>query len=404
MEAAIRTGEIIPRDYGIVLRRKGTKTFVSPSKFAVGTLLLEKPEAIQRRIADIAQRTDTSIDEVTKALEKGIKRKREGAHILTDNMLFDARLLGNAITAKIISKSDPEAYHEVRIAKPLTYGDTTQYDDVQCSCSSGFWDGVKTVQEICPHIAALTIALYRDEKSRLSADENTTGLTPSRRLPAPSLPFAFQEKSLGWGKRDKALTGMLHQYYTGKKKHVGINKEALASPEIYSSWLAKTIQNQQGSATYEVVRQAEKTIDRDSLSTADRELYGASKALEGRAVQMLKKAGFKPAGYCLEFKGTPHEVVAQRFVNGFAVYSLCMRQDMPPFLVRKNLHGKAQNPITAVATRQDSPYTRKGWYESIDDATRRECSEQIIVPGTQKDSQINVPIRLQRKYASLMRQ
>src|SRR3989338_5384501 len=72
------TGEIIPRDYGIITYNEGRKLFVSPSKYAVGTLILERPGQIRARLREKADRDGLDFKELEDAFVKGVVR-REGA-------------------------------------------------------------------------------------------------------------------------------------------------------------------------------------------------------------------------------------------------------------------------------------------------------------------------------------
>jgi hypothetical protein len=117
---------------------------------------------------------------------------------------------------------------------------------------------------------------------------------------------------------------------------------------------------------------------------------------------MLRDRGFYTNKYSLEFRGTEHEVVAQRFIHPKTsrVISLCIKDNMPPILVEKYLGDRPSDWITQTSdSRQDSPYQRLGQlYESIDDSTRRLGPTRILIPGTNKDSQVTVSQELKEFY------
>jgi hypothetical protein len=403
MTKRIPTGEITPRDYGVVIRPyRGQRKLLAPSKYAFGALLLESPEAIRERIADWARRNDMSQKKARETLEKGIARRGNGVHVLDwGNLLYDAKRHAGAVTAKVTTKSESDEYVEARVVAPRNVKEAVYYDEIACDCAMSFWDGVKTAKQVCGHVAALDIALYRDEKSYLSTKENVTGLSLSQRIRS-MMPFTFFAHDKRQGPRWQAVTDMLFDYYVNGHNHFDINVRALDDPEIYVGRLAAAIATDANTdISYEAVRHDEHSVSENTVSTTERRMYGSFKVLEGRIEAMFEDHGFHTRGYVLEFKDTPHEVIARRFVQGFTAYSLCIRRDMPPLLIKKHLGAKVDRPITAAQPSPSNPYGQKESYITVDDATRRECHAEVIIPGTRQHSQLEVSQDLQRIYEKM---
>lgn len=386
----IQTGVIIPRDYGIRLRQNGV--FISPSKYALGRLLLATPAQRQRWVSDVAAEKELSVDETVEWIARGFKKRKEDPAILdAKTTLFDVRRYGDTIAGKALSRRDPDTYHEMQLASPFESDAGYGYTDARCSCGNGFWDGVKNAESMCPHLAALETALYEDVKQRRSIAGSHTGLPPRNRFAAPSLPFYER------GGASRAVT----RYYGGEN-HFSLNKDLLEDIRIYASLVQGLVQ--EGKAEFQVMRHAERNVDAARIRESERRYHGAVKALQRRIHGMLKAHGFRKTGYVLEFKGTPHEAVAQRFMNGFAAYSVCIGRDAPPLLVMKHLGPVVPDPISAREVRQDDPYFRAQSYITVDDATRRECRAEVILPGMRDESRVFVPQLLQDVYRQRMRQ
>ena len=390
----IPTGEILPRDYGIVLRLKKDRLFISPSRYAIGQLILETPQEIRARLQEKAQNENISLEEVTKAFVAGVVKKERTKNILN----FGRRRALLNVTpytpatyhAQVKSKGNgAPAWYDVHVFNPSMDGGF-DYEGVRCDCKDNFWDEVKNLDVMCVHGAALELALYHDHHSRISADENITGLKPQERLQNPSLPFNLRS----------VITDILFDYYVEGKSHGDINRRVLDNPAVFTPALESAFADHK--ATFYALRQRER--ETTSYTESDRRYHGAVKALEGRIEEEFEHRKFKRSGYGLEFKGTEHEVVAKRYRHGDTVYSLCIPAYAPPFFVKKHLGELVPDWISARDERDDHPFQRVGQkYMSVDDATRREGFTTVIIPGQRQDSEVFVPKILQERYEQAMK-
>ncbi len=385
----IQTGEIIPRDYGIIIQRGGRKIFIAPMNYIIGGLILATPEELGQKISQKASELRIRPGALKRELAAGII-KREG----TDNLLrYGGRSAlrwaknYNTIAGEVISKSEPRTYGvQIAYLENPTSGEIT-YASIGSDNPNEHWAKVKSKERnldmMIDQTAALDIALYKDNRQRNSAKRNITGLFPRDR-PTNHLPFRFSDP-----------IDVLIDYYIEGKNRFELNKALLTRPETYSQELLNTFQNNPDSAYFAVIRQSEKE---QTTHHSGREYFGAVKALEKRIIHELKSKGFEWDGYGLEFRDTPNQTISKRYRKAGQVYAICTKQDQPPIIVYKKLGEKAQNWITAKEARADSPYKRTGIYTTIDDTTRRESWAQVIVPG--KSNSIFVPQILRKAYAN----
>lgn len=394
-QPTIPNGEILPRDYGIILYRSGRRLFISPSKYVMGKILLETPQEIRRRVSEKARREGYKIRDLEDKLKKGVRRREGDQNFLKTNKgerkektpaIHSVKYYAGSHTANIKSKSSPQ-YHEA------STGAVTR-----CGCEDSFWVDIKHIDVVCTHIATLETALYLDNKNCNPVDENITGLPPRERV-SREIPFTLAN---GQEESERLLTDVLFDYYVEGMNHYEINRGLIENPMIYSQWLRDLLENpnnSNSSAEIRVLRQEERKVQR---TKSNRRLLGAIHSLTERLSQELVARGFNRAGYGLEFQGSCYEVVGQRFVNGNTLYSMCTREDFPPILVKKHL-GEKMNLFVSRDTRYDSPFDRVGEkYVSKDDSTRRECLTEVIIPGMREDSIVSVPIVLKEAYKRAM--
>ena len=397
----IQTGEIIARDYGLVLHEYGQRrVFFSPSKYAIGLAILESPSELRRRIREKSEREGIEYQSLEEAFVNGVV-KREGSKNLLNihgkKALQNARRYGTIYFANIKSKSrEGPAFYDVQLGSPEIKNGSFSYHSARCECSDNFWNEVKCFDVICPHISALEIALYKDSTSRKSSKKNITQLSPRERTEHPSMPFSlFQNSSTR--EKDEIITDILFDYFVEEKDHFEINKGLLENRLIYSIDLLRSIQDIRDKVQYKVLRHKEK-----DLENGDKKYCGAVKALEKKIIAELKIKRFKSDYYAVEFKGTDYETISKRFRRGNLVYSICIREGMLPVIVKKNLFVKSKNIFQSNDPREDSPFMRIGCkYISIDDATRRESLTEIIIPGMKRESIIQVPKWMSERYRAL---
>jgi hypothetical protein len=390
MTAKQLSGEILPRDYGLILQgNRGPKVFMSPAKYAIATLMLERPGQIRARLRDKAQQEGLSFEDLVQKFTQGVKRKHGTKNILNRsgrNAVQNVALYGNQYTAQVKAKSNQrKAFYDVRISQPIISEDYG--GSVSCDCQDDRWNDVKALETLCMHAAALQVAFETDNRSGKSAKNNITGLVPSKRF-KQFMPFGIGEyRSSAWS---RLITQIAIEYYIENKSYFDLNKRLLGVDKMYTPQVMPFIESSK--ASFGVLRQREKTAGKGNEQHAK-----AVKYLQQRVRSRLLSSGFHFAGYYLENKGTEHEVIAQRFVDHSAVYGLCIKNGELPYVVRKHLGEKVSDWVSAQDIRIDLPLSRIGEkYLSIDDFTRRESLTQIILPSNE-----NIPSYLQRKYTQL---
>jgi hypothetical protein len=389
----ICTGAIVPRDYGITIKHAGQKFFFNPLNYAIGELLLETNAEIKGRIREKAEREGLFEEELLPAFLEAVERKEGSKNILSysRHTCFErVKLYGNVYSARAKSKSKigPKFYH-VHIEKL----DKLAYSTVYSDAPEGVWGEVKVSGiPMTTQGAALDTALYR--KQRL-------GMHP-RDLPEPwEIPFTFFDRGRA-KERYRLLTDALFDYYVENKTHYVVNRELMEQKSIFTGALKQEIEND--TAWFSVVRNNEGSIDSAELSSEERKYYASVKSLEKRIKQRFEDKAFSFLGYCLEFKGTPYEVVAQRFAqkNTSIVYDLCMSKEIPPLLVKKVLDERDSDWIEQSSIDQQAqPVANIGQtYRSIDDRTRRQSYATVLVPN----AGIFIPENLAKVYAKVVQE
>lgn len=399
MANTIKTGVILPRDYGIVIKTRYQKHFVSPLKYAIAKLMLETKDEIDARLEKFANEYNYKTREVKTEFKLAVKKKEGKNSILETerkNALFDVKNYNGLYTAKVQSKSNKVGtFYEVQLkGSRLNFEDEFQVAEMRCDCSDSFWTDVKRRTSNCVHTSALEMALYLDNKSRESSENNLTGLMRAERPRQILLPFELAINP----KLNNLLTQSLWQYYVENRSGLDVNKYLLENPEIYSDALKNLLNNNYDKAQFGVLRQIEKQKQRIDLSETQKRVYGASKILEERIREKLNTLGFRFQGYGLEFKGTDSETVASRFRCANEIYSICSSENMPPILVRKFLGSKDNFSFKYESKPLDFSGEK---YIDIDDSTRRESLTQVFIPGEIKGSDIFVPEMLKERYAKL---
>ena len=408
----VRTGEILPRDYGIELRLPGRrKLLLSPVKYVLAKLMLETPLEVRARLQDKADRDglSESVDELYYELEKGVKRRHKTKCVLTydgrdvfEDEKHKTKRYGHEIHSHVKAKS--RGREEVKIRFPNKDNAHVGYQLISCECPDTYWDGTKSYDEaMCTHLAALEIALHLDNQSRSPQEDNLTGLLPRERSPVV-LPFRFFEGGRGSEVHDQLITNAVWDYYVEGKNMLEINKGLLSVSSLYSAQLVTAFNDQRWQkARFVIVPQKEKVLDPTQLSSTQIRLYAAIKAVEERATRMLWDRGFYRDGFGLEFQGTVHEVVARRFKNRTGrVYSLCIKEGMPPIIVQKDFESERVDLLRTSDYRVDSPFLRLEEYDSFDDSTRKNVDTRVLIPGLSPKSEIRVAQNLQTLYNSLL--
>ena len=394
-QKTIKTGEIITRNYGLILSGPGQRTFLAPLNYLLGSLIVASPEAINEQLDKKARREGRSGANLKRGFMNGIERRSKGDVLY---MIGEGEAVKNVkrygqFTGEVIAKSENDRIFEQPGTHKvsLSYGEEPfSYNQAGCDCDDNFWSNIKSpsVTNFCAHLAALEYALLKDQRSRASKIDSITGLYPAERKANIVQPFRFTlDGILGNG------MDILFEYFANGTNQYAINKAILEDPSYYSPELMSFIEEnpERISRTVVPLRERTKKVWENETRT-----YGHAKALENRIVSELESKGFRKAGMGLEFQGTPHEVVAKRYQRGDTVYEICANEETLPIIVRKHL-GESSDWFDDRDTRTDSPFARTETYESIDDTTRRECVNKISVPSVD-ESRLFVPVHLERGY------
>jgi hypothetical protein len=401
------TCQIRPRDYGILVPLgRNNKLFLSPVKYALAALMLETQEQIQQRVESIS--SDESLTTLEERLQRRVKAVNGSKNLLRKSKrqaIQNTRLEARTLKADITSRN--KGTYQITL-KPF-FGafkknapNILGYQEADCQCPDHYELKSNELVEMCAHLALADSAFYADNVTRKSQSQNLTALRPKNR-PAQAKPFLFNNSSIDH------ITNVLRDFYVGtkqgrrilRKNHFELDKEMLEDSALYSQVLLQKF-FQRYEARFIVVRQHQITKPKEDLSYNEQRINASIRNVETQVTRMLKDRGFYTNKYSLEFRGTEHEVVAQRFIHPKTsrVISLCIKDDMPPVLVERYLGDRPNDWITQTTdSRQDSPYQRLGQlYESIDDSTRRLGPTKIIIPGTNLDSQVKVSQELKEFY------
>ncbi len=381
MAQTIKTGEILPRDYGITFRENGETFFISPMKYILGKIILESPQNLKKRIREKAHLEGLKIRNLEKELKEGFRKRSNTPKEFLEtgrDAISEVKGYNNIFTAEIPSKSKSNSPYKVQL------GLENGLKHARCECSDSFWVDVKRKSIICPHISALEIALFQDNSSKLSSQTNLTGLTPSQRPHNHNLPFNLEEF-------DSLVTQIMFDYFVEGKSQFQLDKYLLEFGDLVSDEIKDKLQNDK--AVYSVLRQKERSFDRNSISETQKRYYGAQRALKTRIKDMLKEKGFRENGYGLEFKFSDFETVSERFRQGNIIYSVCTQDYASPFIIKKVLGEK-----TSIEDRMETNPLSLREYTSVDDTTRRESFNRIIIPGQNQGSEVFVPQILKNSY------
>lgn len=377
MKPLTHYGALHIRDYGILL--EPSQTFLSPTKYVLARLLLEDKEDLEKKFTKFT--TDFSA-QTWEQFQSGLNQRGD-LHLLEQNaqdLFSDVKALGANLTAQIHSNPQKGPY-QIRRAK----------EDRFCSCPDRFWGETKSKKVQCVHLSALELALYKDEKSRLSVENNLTGLFPSQR-PSIELPFPF----LAQKKDENLYLSSLFKYGLQRHSHLEMNKSLLDDPQIYAPKLRGLLER--GKASFAAMRQQKVAVPQD-----DREAKAYSRAvdtLDRQVAYQLRGRGYTFEGYSLEFKGTEYECIAKRYKRGKEVMALTFSDKFPPLLLQKQLQDFHVDIFFQGNTRITKNALLNPQYISnqIDDTTRLPCAQKVIIPGLKEESVLKIPKVLQGEY------
>lgn len=433
------TGTIAPRAYGVRLFMSPyvESVFVPPHSYLIAQLMLETPDEIRARLTDWAHRNGGSPKDVTESFARAVE-KREGSRKILNmsrfknrkkllHVLPDMGRFGAVFSGQVRSKDDdpkrewyqftipePPMRREVPISYPGATVETVQ------NLRAG--EKIRGTTYVSPHLAAVELALVHDERTRASQEENITGLTPQdRKMKAgtPKLPFTFNffKDPANLSRKERTLydlvTDALVTLYLGKGTHYETDVELLGHSEIYGPELTNAVTSPRDLATFKVIRQGEVNRKSEEANTETGRRDASVRTLVNNLELYLERTRkYYSTGYCREFVGTPWEAVARRFQSSTdnPVYSIVTSDNHPPLVVKRDLGHKAAEWVDSRDMAQVQGMRRGAdfaafigvKYESVDDATRRNSTVEIILPDVKLMSrEYRVPRNLQAEYDAL---
>jgi hypothetical protein len=428
-----KTGEILPRNYGIRLSmpRGVSDVFISPASYVLAQIMLETPTEIKARVREWARRKGHNAEEAINELGEAV-RKREGSknllnlsrrtatRQLTDMAIEEMKHEGRIFRGDVRSKEkgsymfclqEPPRSRDVDIGWP-----GSRVENVEGIISEG---KLKDATYVGVHMAIPEIALATDHGSGLAQSENMTGLFPAQRRmrnsKVPSLPFTFNffkpigQMNEGEIEQHRIVTDLLMEYYLDKATQYGISIRALENPKIFSQELVRAITGEDDRASFKVIRQKETGVSRDKItSEEDRRHASVRKMAENIRAYLEEVRSCYFAGYCREFVGTDWETVAMRFESRGRgpVYSVVTSEEHPPLVVGRRLGHKAEDWARSYdPVRKDHVAEKIGIkYSMIDDVTRRDSVVELILPDDALAKRgIHIPENLRREYSGLRR-
>ncbi|MFW5746093.1 MAG: hypothetical protein ACOCWQ_00915 [Nanoarchaeota archaeon] len=405
----IGTGQIIPRDYGIVLQRpRSQRMFLSPSKYALAAWMVMSPQRRYEAIDRYAQEVGAASRELDIELAQAIQKK-EGSDVLVRlagrEQIRKVSRYRSAVSASVRSKKDADAdYHPHLWAYQEMQPGRPPYRGARCDCAESHWATVKPAIAMCPHAATLETALYIDNVSRSAQDETLTGLFPRDRPRAISPPFRLvsgSRSAIGRG-----MVEMLTAYYLEGRSHYDINREYTHDKSIRSDWLSSMLSSGSDDAQFMVMRHGERMLDPANLSYEQKRLLGSVNNVQRQVRAMLKKSGFSFDGYAVERVSSDEEVIAHRFRQRDVAYTLCIGENQLPLIIKRHLGDKVAEEqmlgqqLTARGFGEDNGEP----YLSVDPVTCRESMTRTILPGFRHDSEVRISNVLREAYQSALQQ
>jgi hypothetical protein len=409
-----KISRLIARDYGITvdtgLARHAppglprTKIFASPSRHAWAGLMLTDLFDLDVYIGQLAEEHGQPFRKFRKNFGAAVKRVERGSTKLLDldrdKVLKDMRLYAGGHQAQVVSNTSSD-YHTTWLRRSPVEGFQWLPEDIYCQCLDFATARAKIRNGgvLCWHLNAPDIALSLDERSRLPASANLTGLTHSERNPLTAARrraaffSLFEPQHLA--QKSDLLEEVLQRWYLARETYYETSKFLLNAqniPLVMSEPLQDAVQN--GYARFGMLRQTERVTNRNKLTDEQNREYGALDRLEKLLVEHFRNNGFQyDAGYPVEFKDTPYEVAGRRLFKEVPargrrevhVATICRLPTKdpikPPFVVYKVMQGATDNWRDSSDPQTDThPFARTGEYSAVDDNRRLQANVRVLNP------------------------
>jgi hypothetical protein len=349
--------KILTRGYGLSVnmgRGKGN-AFITPLKHAIGAMMVEGKEQLNKRINDKAKRKGVDPLQLREDFFKGLKRRGYSADfegIKPTDIVQNVKRYGDVVTAGVRKNDGVEEFNRVSFDSPSVDVNKGRlgYKDLRCQCADNQWSDTKGRKVVCSHLAALETALFLDvmrpgyNVGNLGKNRFVDTATPvNLSSELPSMPFDFHQSRDVRRTGSRMLTDLLFAYFTEGQSMADANAWALENPAVYSQVLKEMIGNKYDLAQFQVLRQ-KRSNEQKGLTLDRKILMDCAVAAEHRFEQIMKdREECFSNGYGLEFKGTRHETVGKRFVDRKRdlVYSFVIDEETDlPLVVRKKLDEK----------------------------------------------------------------
>lgn len=431
----VQSPEIVPRDYGLVLRRDDDKFYFFPANHALAGALRNRPEVVSSRLGywqryksgaqayppkfPIPLRKRGLLDPQTDVYDEFREAVKavEGTYTLVDaepgEVFADISVKGDVLSGHVKSKSqrDSTKPRDYKVTVRNAFLDGHGEPDVfvlDCKCPDHAYSierGGRDVNHVaCIHIAALMDEFYsryhNEDVPRRAVDFRS-------RKRSPFQPFSFADNWVyrdgRWEFKHADLAALEMDvwiaYYIGHNGRFGINRRLLEIPDAYSPTMLEAVRR--GDARYEVVKQ-ERKADKDKARAS------ALEFLHRQIDRTLKHAGFRPDGLCLEL-GRP----AYRYSDGSSVVNVGVdSQSLLWYAARRNFSQNVE-PFAREQAEQ-TPYSQLFRFQSREDGARDDCTRrrsevmygippalELPIRGGLRE-RIAVPENLKREYRRLV--
>ncbi len=412
--------EVVMRHYGPAFTNEGTKIMTYPSAFAIAAVMLSSEKELDARLKawqafrkehyarDKHKGKDSPLFKLDGKSRKLLDlpfgdlkellldriTKEEGARTLytsdsseaVQGSGFSTHYLFGYARRKENARGDVTTRH-VTIGNPLLdRWDHIAASKVSCGeCNSKIYEDTKeaNVNPVCYHAAEVWEAFWMSVRGRKDLVKFKKGVPKN-----PAIPFNLTPDDL-WGLFLDIDT--LVARYIQKDKLASIDRKLVRLAGL-SSPLEEMVKN--GEATFQVVRQYFSQQPMPALYVRQ------TKGLIRKMRDALQDQGFSRLGYVLEHENSNFETVAERYVNGNKVVSICFRNDLPLHYVVKELSDKVDLNGEGKVVNYEDPFKRVNKVEhNVDDATRRKCESRILLPGSSRaKKRLYIPLTVANAY------
>lgn len=398
----VRTGEILPLDYGIVFTAAGEPHIRTPTNEARAKFAIATPTEKLSILGATAEHLGIDANILEDLVRQGVQRKHEGSTNVLDkggrDVIKNARVYdGNSITA-LVGSQEGKAFYPAS----FTVRDGLQSMPLVATPGKvyGSTKGTAVRNLFTAHVAALSRALAHDQ--HLPQHQTITDLPPRERTRVHTrLPFPELGNPVVLGEIIAHYYGLLENSYTTSTDFIdthGIGERGIASVH-------------EGKARFAPIRYDSRRIRVDLVRDIDQRRHASTRAMIRDLKTWAEAKGFGRApgtGYVREFPQTPFETIGALYRKGDLTMSIVggmhhktpdgTKGYMPPVVVFRRLtneHGEHHENTTF------QPFSREtveNAYQSIDDATRRVAETRVLVPGLNRGVPTPTSNLLRREY------